>query len=77
MAPSIWFERALASSGVELLPITSEIAITSVSLPDIHRDPFDRIIIATALSTDSVLVSADGNFGRYPDLQGRLLTPQS
>ena len=33
-----------------------------------HRDPFDRLILATALAEEMPLVSADGNFSRYRDI---------
>lgn len=45
----------------------------AVDLTTIHRDPFDRMIIATALINDAVLLSLDGIFHHYPELQGRLL----
>ncbi len=70
-----WFALALAGSDVELLPFTPEIAARAVDLPDIHRDPFDRIIIATALEMDARLASVDGYFASYPELVGRLLGP--
>ncbi len=68
-----WFARALEGSDVELLPLTSEISARAVELPEIHRDPFDRIIIATALTLDATLASIDGHFPAYPELAGRLL----
>jgi len=36
------------------------------ALPDVHRDPFDRIMIAQAIVEDLSLVSADLMFERYP-----------
>jgi PIN domain nuclease of toxin-antitoxin system len=69
-----WFALALAGSDVELLPFTPEIAARAVELPDIHRDPFDRIIIATALEMDARLASVDGRFVNYTELAGRLIT---
>ena len=38
-----------------------------------HRDPFDRIIIATALELDARLASVDGHFVSYTELAGRLI----
>jgi PIN domain nuclease of toxin-antitoxin system len=35
-------------------------------LPDIHRDPIDRMLIAHALSDDMILVTADATIRRYP-----------
>jgi PIN domain nuclease of toxin-antitoxin system len=44
-----------------------------VDLPEHHSDPQDRIIIATALSQDAQLMSADRKFSRYKELADRLL----
>jgi PIN domain nuclease of toxin-antitoxin system len=60
---------------VELLPLTPAIAARAVELPDMHRDPFDRIIIATALEMDARLASVDGRFVSYTELAGRLIAP--
>jgi PIN domain nuclease of toxin-antitoxin system len=68
-----WFALALAGSDVELLPLTPAIAARAVGLSDIHRDPFDRIIIATALEMDTRLASVEGRFVNYTDLVGRLI----
>jgi PIN domain nuclease of toxin-antitoxin system len=68
-----WFEKALEGSGINLLPITPAIAGLAVDLPEHHSDPQDRIIIATALSHDAQLMSADGKFPLYKDLNNRLL----
>lgn len=37
----------------------------SVQLPDLHADPFDRLILATAIKFESTVVSYDGLFSRY------------
>ena len=57
-----WFERALSGSDIELLALTPEIASRAVNLTEVHRDPFDRVIIATALMVDGLLASVDGHF---------------
>ncbi|MFA5920982.1 MAG: type II toxin-antitoxin system VapC family toxin [Methylococcaceae bacterium] len=68
-----WLREALGQSGVESLPVTCEIANRSVSLAEIHRDPADRIIIATALVHDAKLASIDSVFPAYPELKNRLI----
>lgn len=68
-----WLTEALANSGVESLPVTCEIANRAVMLPEIHRDPADRIIIATALVHDAKLASMDSVFPNYQELQNRLV----
>lgn len=68
-----WFPLALGGSDIELLPLTPEISTRAVELQEIHRDPFDRIIIATTLEMDTRLASIDGHFARYNELAGRLV----
>ncbi len=50
------------------------IAQLAVELPEHHRDPQDRIIIATAIVNDAQLISADSRFPDYEELKGRLLS---
>lgn len=68
-----WLIEATVNSGVESLPITCEIASQSVAITDIHRDPADRIIIATAIVHDAKLASIDSVFPDYAELQTRLI----
>jgi PIN domain nuclease of toxin-antitoxin system len=68
-----WFEKALGGSDIALLPITPAIARTAVQLPEHHRDPQDRLIIATALAHKATLISADEKFPLYAELAGALL----
>jgi len=68
-----WFRLALDGSDVELLPFDDAISIRAVELSEIHRDPFDRIIIATALQLNAMLASVDSHFGSYSELSGVLL----
>ena len=59
-----WVQRAFKKSRVRLIPLTPEIAIESTHL-DFHGDPADRIIVATALDEQAVLVSCDQNILTY------------
>ena len=68
-----WVAEALSKSGIESLPVTCEIARKAVGLSEIHRDPADRIIIATAIVHDARLASMDSVFPSYEELQGRLV----
>ena len=68
-----WFDKALDGSGILLLPITPPIARIAVQLPEHHRDPQDRLIIATALTHSATLISADDQFPLYAELTGHLL----
>lgn len=55
---------------IQLLPVLPHHldAYQSVSLFNDHRDPFDRLLIATALAEGLTLISDDGNFERYRHL---------
>jgi len=58
-------DKALLN-GFEILPIEREHLITLSTLELIHRDPFDRIIIAQAIAENMSLVSSDDIFKQYP-----------
>jgi PIN domain nuclease of toxin-antitoxin system len=68
-----WLSEALGNSGVTALPVNCDIAKRSVKLAGIHRDPADRIIIATALVHDIKLASLDSMFPNYPEISDNLL----
>ena len=70
-----WFNAALEESGVLCLPLTPKLLHESTSLPDIHRDPADRIIIATALARNAWLVTADGFIQQYPQVRSVWKSP--
>ena len=56
---------AIADEGFEELPITVNDAARAGSLPGLHRDPFDRMIIAQSLSRDLTLISTEQLFDQY------------
>lgn len=64
-----WFDLALVGSGIHLLPLTPTIAARSSMLPDIHRDPVDRVLIATAQVNNAVFLTRDKDIGRFPGVE--------
>jgi PIN domain nuclease of toxin-antitoxin system len=61
-----WLGRALGFPGVRLRGLSPSIAIESTRLPGaIHRDPADRILIATARLTGAALVTCDERLLAY------------
>jgi PIN domain nuclease of toxin-antitoxin system len=56
----------ISSFGFRTLPISIEHAVATVALPNIHADPFDRILVAQAASEGMTLVTRDENTLRYP-----------
>jgi len=58
--------RGLLDNGYSELAITSEHAIAVELLPPIHKDPFDRILIAQSMIEGITLLTADPLVARYP-----------
>lgn len=58
--------RGLLDNGYSELPIASEHAVAIDSLPPIHKDPFDRILIAQAMVEGILLLTADPLVAQYP-----------
>ena len=67
--PYIDLRQQVTDNGFEFLPITFSHTAELISLDLHHRDPFDRIIIAQALSERLILISKDGNFEKYGQLK--------
>jgi PIN domain nuclease of toxin-antitoxin system len=57
--PMAAWRRNLVQRGLLERMVDGEIAISAVDLPAMHRDPADRIIVATALALDATLLTAD------------------
>lgn len=60
------FRRMLLDNGYSELPITSQHAVTTDLLPHIHKDPFDRMLVAQAMTEGMALLTADHRVARYP-----------
>ncbi len=60
-----WIEKAIADLGLSLLPITVEYADAQAVLPNHHRDPFDRLLVAQAQVEGVPLVSDDVTLDSY------------
>ncbi len=58
--------RGLLDNGYTELPIGSEHVVAIESLPPLHKDPFDRVLIAQALVEGITLVTTDETVARYP-----------
>ena len=58
--------RGLLDNGYTELPITSEHAVAVDGLPPIHKDPFDRILVAQANVEGIALLTADPLVMQYP-----------
>lgn len=59
------FADLLTADGYDELPVTATHAVRTLSLPSIHPDPFDRLLIAQALCEGLVLATRDACIQRY------------
>jgi PIN domain nuclease of toxin-antitoxin system len=66
---SEWLHRALSAPGLSLSALSPEIVVDSVNLPDgFHKDPADRIIVATARKMNLTLMTRDDRILKYSKL---------
>lgn len=72
MGADQWLAKALDGSGVECIAISREIAARAATLADIHRDPADRFIIASAVLMGIPLLTLDEAIHQYPEMAGLL-----
>ncbi|WP_373377604.1 type II toxin-antitoxin system VapC family toxin [Cupriavidus nantongensis] len=60
------FRRGLLDNGYSELPIRSDHAVAIDCLPAIHKDPFDRLLVAQATVEGLTLLTSDPLVGQYP-----------
>jgi PIN domain nuclease of toxin-antitoxin system len=58
--------RALLDNGYDELVITSEHAVATDTLPPLHKDPFDRLLVAQAQTEGITLLTSDAVLAGYP-----------
>ena len=58
-------QRALLAEGFVELPITAAHLVRVATLPWVHRDPFDRLLVAQAMADQLTLLTADATLKRY------------
>jgi len=63
--PLPWWEKYVVRQGIRALTIRTPHIAALAGLPEIHKDPFDRILIAQALAERVSLVSKDAMLARY------------
>lgn len=68
-----WLDQALQGSGMICILVDRTIAVRAAGLPEHHRDPADRFIIATAIERQARLISLDSAFPAWLELAGKLI----
>ncbi len=64
--PDVFVPAQRAAHGIEPLAIDEEAALHVAKLPDLHRDPFDRLLVAQALVGGLVVLTPDDSIREYP-----------
>ncbi len=65
ISPTLFTDMLIKQYGMKELPLDNTVMLRSSALPEIHKDPADRFIIATALLNDCVVVTGDRRFPEY------------
>jgi PIN domain nuclease of toxin-antitoxin system len=66
---SQWFPDLCHRNELHVVAIDAAIAAASTELPRIHADPFDRLLVATAIHYKLALATPDALIARYPNLK--------
>ena len=72
--PHSWWLDALEQLAAVPLALRSEHVARIYTLPPLHKDPFDRVLIAQATVEDLVLVTTDGEIPRYASASFRVVS---
>ena len=70
VSPEEWLDHGINRTGITVLYLTPRIALESRNLPGkFHKDPVDRIIVATARINKMKLITKDQNIINYPNVE--------
>jgi PIN domain nuclease of toxin-antitoxin system len=64
--PALWLEAAIKSLDATVAPVRATHVYALDRMPAIHKDPFDRLLIAQAMAEGWVLVTSDKTIRKYP-----------
>jgi PIN domain nuclease of toxin-antitoxin system len=67
-APVRWFAGLVERHDLRPVPLDAALACAAAGLPFIHRDPFDRVIVALAQAHRIPVLTSDENIGKYPSV---------
>lgn len=69
LKPAVWFPKACELHGLEVIPLSAAAALAAAALPPFHKDPFDRLLIAVALTQGFAILTPDEKIRQYPELK--------
>ena len=65
LEPRMLMRKVIDAYSLSLVPLSEEVMFRATELPEIHKDPADRFIIATAVLGNMVVVTTDRRFAQY------------
>ena len=68
-APAEWFEQMIRHHHCSQLPLSTALLCAAADLPLIHSDPFDRVLVATALAHRLTILTSDSKIAAYPGIR--------
>lgn len=69
LEPSLWFHHVRLGHQLRILPLMPDHAFAAAALPPLHKDPFDRLLIGSALHENLLLLTPDPSIRQYPGLR--------
>ncbi len=69
ISPELWNREMMARYNLQELPLAPNVACAAAALPFIHRDPFDRILVALALTHSLTILTSDRTIPKYPGVK--------
>jgi PIN domain nuclease of toxin-antitoxin system len=67
--PLHWFLGLVERYSLQEIPLDARIACSAAALPLIHRDPFDRVLVALAQANALTVLTSDTNIPKYPGVK--------
>jgi PIN domain nuclease of toxin-antitoxin system len=65
-SPATFLPQQRMAHGINPLDLDEEAALTLLKLPELHKDPFDRMLICQAISHGLTILTPDENIRQYP-----------
>jgi len=68
-SPFTWFAGMSERYGLREIQLVVDIVCNAAALPPIHRDPFDRVLVALARANGLTVLTSDENISKYPGVK--------
>jgi PIN domain nuclease of toxin-antitoxin system len=68
-SPAQWFLALAERHNLRELPLDARTACAAAALPPVHKDPFDRVLVAVAQALDLAVVTSDEQIASYPGVR--------